>query len=148
MRELFSKDLLKHYKVIDGPGTYIVQVVNTVKPEYIIDDQYPRYIVNLRASTEEKLIHAVKILGTRARCAWHEVQDCFIPGVIWDKDLPDLELLPTKGESVIATYNMVDGVLRCVSITLIPRKSLRDFNPIMHDEAHKLLSEINDLFFK
>ena len=35
--------------------------------------------------------------------------------------------MPTKGERVIATFEYVDFVLRCTSITLIPRKEPKIF---------------------
>lgn len=142
-KAVFNRNLLNHYKVIESPGTYIVTVANTVLPKHLIEDSNPRYIVNLRANTESNLIRCVDTLGLREECYWDEINKNFIPGVIWENDIEDLINLPTKGEKVIATYDIGDtGVMRCNSITLIPRKSLKSFNPNSYSTTNKLIQDL------
>ena len=140
---VFKRKFLEHYQVIQEPGSYIVKVANTVKPEHLyIEDEYPRYIVNLRATTEENLINCVDILGEREECVFEEVNDCFISGTIWENDLPDITFLPNKGESVVATYDLVDDIMRCISLTLIPRKTLQNFDPKAYNTNRKLFTQL------
>ena len=126
---IFHKKNLALYQVLKEPGTYHVKVSNTVKPEFLYEDgNKSRYIVNLRIATPKNFENCLEILGSREYCDFSEVKHCFLAGAIWEKDLVDLTLLPTKGETVIATFDYVDDIMRCVSITLIPRKVLDNFD--------------------
>lgn len=143
MNAKFHRKLLKHYLVIDQPGTYMVKVANSVLPQHLIDDDHPRYIVNLRANTEENLVECLNILGLREECYWSEISHLSISGVIWDNDVDDLIKLPVKGENVIVTYDYnEDKVLQCKSITLIPRETLKNFNPKLYSKTTKILEEL------
>ena len=110
---IFKKEHLNLYQILNKSGTYIVKCANTVRPQYLIHDgSKSRYIVNLRVATKEKLLEALSILGHRDECLFEEVKHCFICGTIWYNHLDDEELLPTKGENLIATFN---DNLQCVS---------------------------------
>jgi len=126
---IFYKKNLALYQVLKEPGTYHVKVSNTVKPEFLYEDgNKSRYIINLRIATKSGFEECLKIIGNDDYCDFSKVRQCFIAGVIWERDIVDLSLLPTKGESVIATFDYVDDVMRCISITLIPRKTLDNFD--------------------
>ncbi len=137
---IFKKDHLKLYQVLNGPGTYIVKVANTVKPSYLIEDgSKSRFIVNLRVATKENLLECLKILGKDDMVEFSKVKHCFISGTIWFNNLDDLEYLPTKGENVIVTFN---EKLQCESITLIPRKELNNFDLDSFNVTQSLLKNI------
>lgn len=140
---ILKKENLNLYQVLKEPGTYIVKVANTVKPQHLFThDGYPRYIVNLRVATEENFKKCLKILGKDESCEFSEVKDCFMSGALWERDLQDISQLPTKGENIIATFDYVDDILRCVSLTLLPRKALNNFDLNAYNEIKKMYNEI------
>jgi len=140
---IFKKKSLGHYQVVEKPGTFMVKVANTVKPQSLyVNDGYPRYIVNLRAASKAGLERSLAALGSRDSCKFEDIRDNFIAGSIWQNEIDDTSLLPTKGETVIATYDMVEEVLRCVSITLIPRKTLEIFDLNAFNTSRKLFNDL------
>jgi hypothetical protein len=137
------KKHLRNYKVISEPGAFIVQVANTTKPEYLIEDgSASRYLVNLRAATMEGFEKCLEAMGPREYILFSELYGCFATGAIWDKDLGDLTSLPVKGEEVIATFEMKDDQLMCTAITLIPRKALPEFNLDAMDKSRRLFTKL------
>lgn len=137
---IFKKEFLKTYLVVEEPGTYIVKSANS----YLLEDgDKTRYLLNLRAATIEGLEKCLSILGNRLSCPYSELNECFITGTLWENSVSDKSLVPAKGENVIATYDYnSEGVLWCVSITLIPRKTLEKFNPDSFNRAKQLFSKI------
>ena len=126
---LLKRKNLALYEVIPGPGTFLVKVASTVTSKNLYElDKYPRYIVNLRAATEEGFDKCLLLMGSRELIDYKEVSPYFMSGALWLKDIDDTKKLPTKGEEVIATFDYVDEVLRCVSLTLIPRRTLTPFD--------------------
>jgi len=137
---IFKKEHLNMYQILNKPGTFICKCANTVIPRYLIEDgNKSRFIVNLRIATKENLLEILGILGKRDECLFDEVKHLFISGTIWFNQLDDIECLPTKGESVIATFN---EKLQCESITLIPRKELNNFDISAFDISQNLLHDI------
>jgi len=129
MNYLLKKKNLNSYEVVPGPGTHIVKVASTVKEKNLYsEDKYPRYIVNLKCSTQENFKLCLKRMGSKEEIPYMDVKEYFLSGAIWENEITNTLLLPTKGEEVIATFNYVDEVLRCVSITLIPRRVLENFD--------------------
>lgn len=123
---IFKKDHLQLYQILQKPGTYIVKVANTIRPNYLIEDgSKSRFIVNLRVATKDNLILCLQELGKDDMIEFSKVRHFFTSGTIWYNQLDNLEELPTKGENVIATFN---DKLQCESITLIPRKELNNFD--------------------
>lgn len=140
---ILKKSHLNTYNVIPGPGTFKVKVLSTVKPEYIYDEgSKARYIVNLRAATVEGFEKCLEIMDIDEWVPFVEVRGCFMSGVIWDNDLSDYESLPIKGEEVIVTFDYVEDVLRCTSLTLIPRKKLTTFKINDMCKNRRLFKEI------
>lgn len=141
---IFRKESLPLYSIIEEPGTYIVKVANTVLPKYLIEDNSKsRYIVNLRVGTIEGLEETLNILGNKQECAFHNIKHCFISGTLWENTIDDILVLPTKGENVIATFDYVDDIMRCISLTLIPRKTLKNFNPNAYNLSRALFKDLN-----
>lgn len=137
---VFKKEHLNMYQILNKPGTYICKCANTVRPIYLINDgSKSRFLVNLRVATKDNLLDALKILDGRDECLFDEVKHCFITGVLWYNSLDDTELLPTKGENVIVTFN---EKLLCESITLIPRKELQNFDIEAFSLSQKLINNI------
>jgi hypothetical protein len=141
---IFKLRHLKNYDVIEGPCTAMVKVANDVKPEYLIEDgTKSRYLVNLRVGEKASIEEAMEVLGDRSMCAFSEVSKYFLTGVIWEQSIEDLLLLPKKGEYVIASFDYDDNeILRCVSITTIPRKKLEKFDLDAYNYGKKQLAHI------
>lgn len=137
---LLKRKNLVLYEVIPGPGTFLVKVASTVTTKNLYElDKYPRYIVNLRVATKEGFQECLDKMGSREVIDYMEVSPYFMSGAIWIKDIDDTRKLPTKGEEIIATFDYVDEILRCVSLTLIPRKSLTPFDLNAVCKSRKLL---------
>ena len=146
----FSKKLLGRYKIIEYPGTYVIPVSSTASPKHLIEDEYPRYLINLRANTEKNLLKCLDILGLREECSFEEVKKYFLSGVLWKNDVEEGLELPTKGERVIATFEYdSQNKLFCSNITLIPRKTLKTFNPELYDDTQLLIKKLfyNDTLY-
>ena len=128
-KPIFKKEHLKGYSVINGPGTYKLKVANTVNRDRIFGEgSSERYLVNLRAGFKSGLMACVEKMGNREVVDFSEVGQFFLTGAIWAKDVKNIEDLPTKGETVIATFDFKDFALVCVRITLIPRVEPETFD--------------------
>lgn len=139
---LYKKNL-RMYKVIPGPGTYVLQTANTTKPEYLIEDgSASRYIVNLRAATMEGFEMCLERMGSKEYAPFKNLRECFSSGALWDKDIDDITRLPIKGEEVIATFEEKDGKLQCTALTLIPRKELPNFDLDALDKSRNLFKNL------
>ena len=143
MNAILKKEHLRDYYLVSEPGTFIVKVTNTVKPEYLYDEgSKARYLVNLKVGTQKGFEACLSKMGNREIINFSEVKDCFLTGAIWDNDLDDIQKLPTKGEKVIATFDYVEDILKCISITLIPRKELQTFDLDALDASRKLFKSL------
>ena len=125
------------------PGTFIVKVANAIKPEYLIEEgSKSRYIVNLKCSTIKQMEKCLRMMGPKEIVPFHEVKSCFMSGAIWDNDIDDITRLPAKGEEIIATFEMVNDILRCTGLTLIPRKKLDKFDLDAYCNSRQLLKNL------
>lgn len=120
---IFKLDLLEKYQLIDGPGTHIVAVSNTVTDKQLVSDNYPRYLVNLRVITLSNLELLVKFMCDKQSIFFKDVSKYFMTGALFKDDI-NKEDLPVKGEKIVATFDYVNNVLRCTNIELISRKTL------------------------
>ena len=139
---VFKKSDLKHFAVVDEPGTYMVKSYGATLFE---DGDKSRYLLNLRAATVNGLEDCLEIIGNRNECPYSEFNgtNCFMTGVLWKDSVKDTIHIPTRGENVIATYDYnEEGELWCVSITLVPRKTLRTFNPDAYNKSRELFNDI------
>ena len=137
---VFKKEVLKHYAVIDGPGTFIVKATSCT---YFEDGDKSRYLINMRAATIEALQHTVEVLGERDECSFSELEGCFITGTLWANKIQENINLPAKGEDVIASYDYnEDGDIWCIGITLIPRRTLKTFNPDAFNTSKQLFNKL------
>ncbi len=122
---VFHIDLLKRYQLLTRPGTHVVQVGYTVTDKNYIVDDHPRYLVPLRVVTGEGLGQILDILDKGAKkVPFIKVRDCFLTGALWDNDEIDEDLLPIKGEKVLATFDYVEDKLLCTHLELLPREEL------------------------
>lgn len=133
---LFHIDLLKHYQVLDRPGTFIVSVAYDVTEDNLyVNDGYPRYLIPLRVVKSSDLPELIKTLK-EGSVPFRHVKHFFMMGAIFDNGDVDPVSLPTKGEKVVATFEIKDGKLLCTHIKLIDRDDLMYVN----------FSAINDLY--
>lgn len=149
----FHFKLLSNYQLVTKPGTYYVSVAYDVHEGHLILDEYPRYIVPLRAITGEGLVQIMEALNvaTGGLVPYSSIRHCFLSGAMFCNEgdlLSDIEL-PIKGEKVIADFDYVeiDGEkkLLCKHIKLLPREEL-DYVDI--DKLDQFRSAINNLINK
>ena len=137
----FNIKLLKHYQVLDRPGTFIVSVVYDITERNLyIGDNYPRYLIPLRVVKSEDLPNLIKILK-EGNVPFHKIKHLFLTGAIFDDDNIDIVTLPTKGEKVIATFEVKDDKLQCKHIKLIDRDDLLYVNFAAIDDLYNLADE-------
>lgn len=128
---MFHLKLLSHYQLVTKPGTYYVSTGYSVNDKHLfLGDDYPRYIVPLRAITGEGLNYIITALNeaTDGLVPFTTLRHCFLSGAIFLKDDFDEETLPVKGEKLLATFDYVEREegkkLFCTSIELLPREEL------------------------
>lgn len=125
---VLKKSNLRNYQVIEEPGTYVVKVAHSIKPDYLYGEgSNARYIINLRVATTEGFEECLKLMGNYEIVEFKRVRNCFMSGALWENDLDDITRLPAKGEEVIAVFDYIDDRLLCTSLTLIPREKLPTF---------------------
>ena len=143
---IFRLDLLKHYQVLDRPGTFMVTVAyNVTETNLYVGDDYPRYLIPLKVIVAENIPKLIKIVDTYT-VEFKHIKEFFLTGAIFENDGIDTSLLPIKGEKVLATFDYKNDKLVCTNIKLIDREDLTyvDFSAI--DELYKLAEEF--LFIK
>lgn len=128
---MFHLKLLSHYQLVTKPGTYYVSVAYSVNDKHLFcEDDYPRYIVPLRAITGDGLAGIMAALDEAADglVPFTIIRHYFLSGAIFLKDDFDEETLPAKGEKLLATFDYVErenGMkLLCTGIELLPREEL------------------------
>jgi hypothetical protein len=138
---IFNLGLLKHYQVLDRPGTFIVSVAYDVnKEDLYVKDDYPRYIIPLRVIRSEDLPMLVKILKDGS-VPFYTIRKLFVSGAIFENDDIDLTTLPIKGEKVAATFELKNDKLQCTHIKLIDRDDLMYVNFSAIDNLYSLAVE-------
>lgn len=127
----FHLKLLSHYQLVTKPGTYYVSTAYSVNDKHLfMGDDYPRYIVPLRAITGDGLNGIITALDEAANglVTFSTIWQHFLSGAIFLKDDFDEETLPVKGEKLLATFDYVEreeGMkLLCTNIELLPREEL------------------------
>ena len=123
---VFHEALLTNYQVLDRPGTFIVTVAYDVThANYITKDEYPRYIVPLRVITGENLGKLIEVLNDNTQLPFGMVSKYFMSGALFDPDDSyNTSNLPTKGERIVATFDMKDDKLMCTHLKPIDREEL------------------------
>ena len=127
----FHLKLLSHYQMVTKPGTYYVSTAYSVNDKHLfVGDDYPRYIVPLRAITGDGLKVIITALNEAADglVPFTEIRHAFLSGAIFLTDEFDESLLPVKGEKLLATFDYVEREegkkLLCTGIELLPREEL------------------------
>jgi len=139
---LFHIDLLKHYQVLERPGTFIVSVAYDVTERNLYTkDEYPRYIIPLRVIKSEDLYELVQLLKDETYISFYAINDKFLTGAIFLNDGIDTTLLPIKGEEVVATFDYKDDKLVCTHIKLIDRDDLMYVNLSAFDDLYQLVEK-------
>ena len=127
---IFHYKLLSNYQLVTKPGTYYVSTAYTVTDSNLVLDEFPRYIVPLRALTSEGLFELMNIVGIDQSVPFSEVRHLFLSGALWynENDLYEERDLPIKGEKVLATFDFVEvnenKKLLCTHLELLPREEL------------------------
>ena len=108
---LFQKDWLKQYSIIDGPGTYAVQV--TSEPQLYNPAEYgeegnPRYIVNVKAILESDLKEMASILKGKEYVRADAISSLLMNGNIWVNEGAS-PVIPHRGQMVEITVGHVEN---------------------------------------
>lgn len=141
---IFKKSHLADILVLTKPGTFKVKVFNTIKPEYLIeDDSKSRYLVNLKVAELPALKKSLETMEDKEEIPFCQIKNIFKTGTIWENNLQDTLDLPVKNEEVIANFDYSDyGNLVCKSITLIPRESLAKFELSLYCKTRGLINKL------
>ena len=148
---IFHVRLLSNYQLVTKPGTYYVSTAYTVTEANLILDDFPRYIVPLRALTGDGLSELVELLGSQPSIPFTDIRHVFLSGALWytENDLYEEKDLPVKGEKVLATFDFVEreGAKRllCTHIELLPREEL-DYVDV--DQLDQFRLALTDLITK
>lgn len=128
---VFHSKLLSHYQLVTKPGTYYVSTAYSVNDNHLfMGDDYPRYIVPLRAITGDGLNSIITALSKVANDSvpFFEIRHLFLSGAIFLREDFDEKTLPMKGEKLLATFDYVEREegkrLLCTGIELLPREEL------------------------
>ena len=122
----FKIGMLDGYSIIEEPCTAIIKVANNTGALYT-KDSHNRWIINLRAVTKDNLEILINIDNSMTEYEYSSVGHLMLTGAIWENQVDDEIKLPTKGESIIATFDYIDKILRCTNLTIIPRHSPKVF---------------------
>jgi hypothetical protein len=143
---MFRKHLLTQYQTISAPGTYKVKVAADVTDDNLyLKDDYPRYLIPLRVIKADKLIELMGLLNKYKEIPFSIIKKFFMTGAIFLDDDLDLELLPIKGEEVIATFDYDDKSKLVVKhISLVPREELDYIDLAAIDDFYNLIKNHED----
>lgn len=135
----FKLDHLKNYQVVEHAGSALVRVSSDVR--YLVEDKYPRYLVNLSVIRKDDLEKIVKRVGNK-EVKFDYIKDLLISGAIFKDNIRNTIELPTKGEKVIVTFDYVDDILRCTHISTIPRDTLKMVDIERFNLTQELFSDV------
>jgi hypothetical protein len=137
---VFHLEHLDRYAIIDKPCTIIVKNNSRVSLKDIYTgDGKPRWILSLKAITEPNLELIKGLCKSDTPLTYEDIGHLLMTGCIWEEQAMLESDLPCKGEEMIAVFDYVKNILRCTSITLIPRKQ-----PKLYMYASELFNEINE----
>ena len=136
---IFKLEHLKNYQIVNAPGSAVIRVSSDVR--YLIEDNNPRYLVNLNVIREDDLDKIIQRIGNKT-VNFSYVKDLFISGVIFKDKITHTIELPTKGEFVIASFDYIKDILRCTHISTIPRDKLKYVDIERLNLTQKLYSEV------
>lgn len=135
---------LENYAIIEKPCTLIIR--NNSKLDFdnlYAKEENARWLLNLRAITDENLLLLKKISKKKISLTYRDVGHLLMTGALWEDQIESPEDLPAKGENVIVVFDFVDEILRCTSITLIPRKIPKLYKPSL--ELYKELKAYEEI---
>lgn len=141
----FSLMHLDKYLIIKGPCSSYVKCLSTLKYDtFYIKDGNNRWLVKLGVIVESNL-EVIKIIMAANKKSglstyYDDVQHLFTTGAIWEDQIYSQEDLPLKGEYLGASFDFVEGILRCTHITVITRKKPEQYNP-----AIDMMKELEEL---
>ena len=103
----------------------MVRVSYSVTEANIINDEHPRLLIPLRATTPAGLEKIVGILNNTPTVPFDTVRDCFLTGAIFLENI-DLGNLPVKGDLILASfdYDETSSKLICNGLSQLPREEL------------------------
>lgn len=139
---IFKLSDLDGYAIISEPSTLIVQC-NSTSPVFI-NDENPRWLINLKAVSKKNLDLISRGLG-EVEYEYSDVGSLLMSGAIWENQIINSSDLPVKGERVIAVFGYVGKVLMCTGITLIPRKEPDLF--IAGADALRIYEEFKNILY-
>lgn len=141
---------LDKFAIIKEPCTVIIQNNSIVDFNGLYkQDGSNRWILNLKAITEFNLTLIKALVAQNLTLAYRDIGHLLLTGALWEDQVDKPEELPAKGENVIAVFDYVEDILRCTSITLIPRKKAELYSPATElmgqiKEFEQIIQELNE----
>jgi hypothetical protein len=136
---------LEQYAIIEGPCSVIVK--NNSALDFFTkyeEDGHPRWLLNIKAISQYNLDILKALVATDKLLFYSDVGHLLMTAALWDNQVEMPVDLPAKGEDIIAVFGYVDDILRCTSITLIPRRKPKLFYP--SSEYLEQIAEFSQLF--
>jgi len=141
---------LDRFAIIKKPCTLIIQNNSIVDYTKLYkQDGANRWILNLKAITEFNLSLIKSLVDKKMTLAYKDIGHLLMTGALWEDQINKPEELPAKGENIIAVFDYVDEILRCTSVTLIPRKKADLYLPASElmgqiKEFEQIINELNE----
>ena len=136
---IFNLDNLKNYQVVSKPCTAKVRVSSDVT--YLVTDNNPRYLVNLYVIDKNNIDEVVNRVGDKT-VNFSYVRDLFISGAIFADKISNVDELPRKYENVYASFDYINGVMRCTHISPVAREVLPMVDLERLDLTQRLFSDV------
>jgi hypothetical protein len=136
---------LEQFAIIDKPCTVIIKNNSTL--DFFIKfekDGHPRWILNIKAITQYNLDLLKQLVKEDNLLYYSDVSHLLMSAALWEEQVEMPIDLPAKGEDIIAVFGYVEDILRCTSITLIPRRKPKLYYP--SSEYLEQIAEFSELF--
>lgn len=143
---LFEMKHLDRISRISGPCTVYVRNNNAIDYNKLYtQDGHNRWIITLKAMTEENF-QIVKEASKVSTIYYRDVRELFLTGAIWENQILSEKDMPLKGEEVGCVFDYRDGILRCVSVSTLPRKRPKTY--IHSVEVYAEIEEFEKIILK
>ena len=131
---------LERYAIIEEPGAYIIKNNSTADYYNLYDKEgNPRWLLNLKAISKDNLEVVKQVSASDQLLFYSDIGHLLMTGALWEDQVKMPIDMPAKGEELIAMFDLIDDILLCTGITLIPRRKPKLFYP-----SYEYLKQIED----
>jgi len=141
----FSLMHLDRYIKINSPCSVYAKCLSRLDYDtFFIRDGHNRWLTKLGVIVEDNLEKIKAIIAENKKLKrltyYEDVTHLLMYASIWEDQITVAEDLPLKGEYLGASFDYVEGVLRCTHITVITRRK-----PELYRPAEDMLKELAEL---